>query len=149
MQFLTLLDRLLANKTSLGLLVLRIAIGVVFIAHGGQKLFVNGIAATADGFAGLGIPFPFPNAVAATFVELVGGLLILVGLLTRWSSIPVAFTMVVAFAMVHGKNGFFMQTGGFEYVAVLFLGAIALLFTGAGKYSLDHALLGVKDPDAN
>jgi putative oxidoreductase len=141
-RFLTFPDKLLATRADLGLLALRIALGVVFIYHGGTKLFVRGIDGTAAGFEKLGIPLPELNAVLATAAELGGGIAVLIGLATRWASIPLAFTMMVAFITAKNWRVFAnYKDGGFEYVFVLFMICLTLLFAGAGRYSVDHQLI--------
>jgi len=129
----------------LGLLLLRLALGVIFVAHGGQKLFGwfggPGPAATVHEFhAGLGIPVPL--AYLAMFTEFFGGLALIAGLLARLASIGIGFTMVVAVLTVHLKNGFFLgsaKTGagpGFEYNLALFAMALAVALVGPGRWAL-------------
>lgn len=126
--------------SSAGILVLRLALGAVFIAHGWQKVFVDGLAATTEGFAGMGIPFAAVLAPVAALTELLAGAAIIVGLLTRIAAAGLAVTALVALFLVHAPNGFFMATGGIEFLLVLAAGAIALILTGAGRLSADAAL---------
>ncbi|WP_246060723.1 DoxX family protein [Nocardioides dongxiaopingii] len=124
-----------------GLLVLRVALGVVMIAHGWQKLDGQGLGATADGFEALGIPLPGAAAAYATGVELVGGVLLLVGALTPLVGVLVAADMAGAFWYVH-RDAFFANEGGYELVMVLGAAGLALAATGAGRLSLDRLVLG-------
>ncbi|NQX10827.1 DoxX family protein [Microbacteriaceae bacterium VKM Ac-2855] len=126
--------------SSAGLLVLRIALGAVFIAHGAQKIFVDGLAATTEGFAGMGIPFAAVLAPVAAFTELLAGAAIIVGLLTRIAAAGLAVTALVALFVVHAPNGFFAADGGIEFLLLLAAGACALVLTGAGRISADAAL---------
>jgi len=119
-----------------GLLVVRIALGVVFLMHGGQKLFVYGHAGVTAAMASLGLPFPGLNAYLITAAELGGGLALLFGALTRPAAAVLAFSMVVAIVSVHLRAGFFAPAG-FEYPLTLLLGNLALLMTGGGKYAFD------------
>ncbi|WP_144762423.1 DoxX family protein [Curtobacterium sp. 9128] len=128
------------TSTSIGLTVLRVVLGVVFIAHGLQK-FGQGIPAVASGFAGMGVPFA---SVAAPFVaglEVVGGAFLVLGVATRVVGVLLALDMVVAGLLVHASSGFFSQDGGFEYVLVLAAGALAVALTGPGRLSLDALVL--------
>lgn len=120
-----------------GLTVARLVIGLVFAMHGGQKFFQTGIGNVAQMFGGMGIPFPLLSATLAASAEFFGGLFLILGFLTRLAAIPMAFTMIVAFATVHGKNGFFLQQGGFEYVFTLFGVLVAFMLTGPGALSVD------------
>jgi len=122
-----------------GTFILRITIGIIFIMHGYQKFFVWGIGGVAQGFGKMGLPFPEVNAYLAASAEFLGGILLLIGLFTRYAAIPIAFTMVVAFLSVHMKGGFFLPSG-FEYVFALFAASIALLFHGSGPLALDNVL---------
>lgn len=132
------------NWNDTGLLLLRLGIGLVFAVHGGQKAFVYGLDGVAAMFAGIGIPFPGLNAAIVIAVELVGGLALMAGLLTRWVAPLLAFTMVVAIATVHGANGFFMSNNGYEFTLTLLFAALALTATGSGAYSVDAVAFGRK-----
>lgn len=126
--------------TDLALLLARIALGVVFIAHGAQKLFTFGIAGTADSFAGMGVPAPQASAWFAAIVELVGGTALLVGAGITVAGLLLVTDMLGAFVLVHAPNGVFIDNGGFELVAALAAGALVLAATGAGRLSVDHLI---------
>lgn len=125
-----------------GLLVLRIGVGVVFLAHGLQKAFVLGPDGVAGFFGAVGIPFPYLNAVFITGLEIVGGLALVSGALTRVFAPLLAATMVVAIATVHLPNGFFMASNGYEFALTLLLANTGLTLTGAGAYAVDARLFG-------
>lgn len=122
-----------------GIAILRVTVGGVFVAHGAQKLFVYGIPGVAGLMGQLGIPFPTLSALAVIAAELLGGLALVAGLFTRWAALPIAFSMVVAAATVHLKNGFFLPDGA-EYVLTLLLASAALVLTGGGALSIDRLL---------
>jgi len=128
----------------LGLLALRLVLGLVFLGHGAQKAFGAfggpGLAGASGFMASLGLqPARFWAAVAA-FGELLAGALVLVGLFMPVGAALIVATMAVAIAKVHGPKGFFSQNGGYEYNLVLLVAALALAATGPGAYSLDHLL---------
>ncbi|HST62740.1 MAG TPA: DoxX family protein [Longimicrobium sp.] len=127
------------NRTELGLTVMRVVTGLVFFMHGWTKVFVWGFEGTAQGFAQMGIPLA---GIAGPFVgllELVGGLALILGLATRWISIPLAFTMVVAILKVHLAAGFFAPNG-YEFPLVLLAGTVGLALAGGGAFALDNVL---------
>lgn len=124
------LDRL----QPLGLLILRLALGAIMIAHGWQK-----IADHMHGFMGmlahLGIPAWMAYLVVTA--EFGGGILVVVGFLTRFAAFAFLIDMLVAIAKVHLKNGMTAQ-GGFEFPMACAAIAFALIFFGAGPISIDH-----------
>lgn len=131
---------------SLGLLVLRIVVGAVFAAHGAQKIFEYTIPGTIGSFAGMGVPMPEIAAPFVAFVELIGGILLVLGLFTRLAGILLAIDMTVALVLVHLSAGLWVGEGGYEFVAVLGAAALALALTGAGRFSLDRAFLRGRVP---
>ncbi len=129
-----------------GLLVIRVVIGVLFVAHGAQKLFGwfggYGPKGTGGWMESVGIKPGVLMAVLAGLAELLGGALFAVGLFTPLAAILIAVTMLGAIAKVHGKNGLWATANGYEYNVVLIAAAIGIALTGAGDYSLD-ALFGI------
>lgn len=118
---------------------LRVVVGIVFLAHGGQKLFVWGFGGVAGFLGQVGIPAPMLVAVVVTLVELLGGLALLLGLFTRWAAIPLAIDMLVAILAVHLKAGFFLPNG-FEFALTLLAANLALILLGSGEASVDGFL---------
>ena len=124
---------------NVGFTVLRVVTGLVFFMHGYTKVFVWGFEGTAAGFEKMGIPLA---GVAGPFVgllELLGGLALIAGLATRWISIPLAFTMVVAILKVHLAAGFFAPNG-YEFPLMLLAGLVGLTLAGGGAFAVDNAL---------
>jgi putative oxidoreductase len=122
-----------------GITVLRVVVGIVFLAHGGQKLFVWGFGGVAGFLGQVGIPTPMLAAVVVTLVELLGGLAILLGLFARWAAIPLAINMAVAILTVHLRAGFFLPNG-YEFALTLLAANVAIALLGAGEASLDGLL---------
>jgi putative oxidoreductase len=125
-------------------LILRLVIGVIFIAHGSQKIFgafggpgINGFAA---GIGQMGLHPPLLWAWLAALAEFVGGIAILFGFLTGIASIALIINMIVAIALVHGKHGFFGTEGGFEYNLALITMLVALILSGPGALSVDRRI---------
>ena len=129
-----------------GLLLLRVALGIVFVMHGGQKAFVYGHAGVTGVMASLGLPFPGVNAALITIVELGGGIALLAGAFTRVAAFLIAGAMAVATLTAHLANGFFMPTG-YEYTLTLLLSSLAVLMTGPGAYSVDALISRPKQPE--
>ena len=128
------------TNTDLGLAVLRIITGTIFVAHGAQKLFIYGFDGVAGGFANMGSPFPAIVGPMVGLLEFFGGLALITGLLTRLAGAGLAINMLGAFLLVHLPAGFFMPNG-YEFVMMLAASALTLTLTGAGRYSVD-ALIG-------
>jgi putative oxidoreductase len=127
------------REISIGLTVLRVMLGLTFIMHGGQKIFVYGFDGVAGSFAKMGIPVPGLMGPFVALVELFGGIAIVLGLLTRLAALGLAATMVVAILTVHLAAGFF-NPGGVEFPLSLLAVATTLVITGAGQFSMDALL---------
>jgi putative oxidoreductase len=123
-----------------GLTVLRVVVGIVFLVHGGQKLFFMGFGGVAGFLGSLGVPAPGLFAVIVTLVELLGGLALILGLFTRVVAVLLAVDMLVATLTVHLPNGFFVSAGGYEFTLVLLAASVALAVAGPGEAALDKAL---------
>lgn len=127
------------RQIDLGLTILRVVAGLIFAVHGAQKLFVFGIDGVAGGFAQMGVPFAAVVGPAVGALELVGGLALIAGFLTRPIAAALAVTMLGAIFLVHLPAGFFLPNG-YEFVLMLFAAATTLVVTGAGAWSLDARL---------
>ncbi len=128
---------------SIAVLILRLALGGMILAHGMNKLFGGGrIPGTARWFESIGMKPGKLNAWAAALTEVGSGALLIVGLLTPLACAGLVALMVVAIVTVHRKNGFFVFNPGqgIEYCLLVALAAIALGGLGSGRWSLDHAL---------
>ena len=124
--------------TGFGLLALRWVIGLVFIMHGGQKIFVKGLPAVAGFLGTVGITPPAFWALVLTIAELAGGVLLIAGAFTRFAALSLGVTMVVAIASVLWAKGFFLP--GYEFALTLLGATIALALTGPGRYAVDRWL---------
>ncbi|NEZ04996.1 DoxX family protein [Wenzhouxiangella sp. XN201] len=142
----TTFNKLLATHAGWGPLALRLAAGIIFVAHGSQKLFGwfggNGLEGTAGWMASIGLEPGLAMAVLAGSAEFFGGLALIIGLLVRPAAVALAITMLVAIFAVHWSNGLFMANNGYEFALSLFAISVALVFTGAGKASLDDYISG-------
>ncbi len=120
---------------SVALLLLRVIVGLIMVVHGWMKL--TNIEATASGFADMGIPAPEAGAYLAVCGELLGGLGIIVGLLTPIAALGVLCVMLTAIGFVHLPHGLLAQNNGFEYPLTIAAVAGYLMVRGAGPISLD------------
>lgn len=121
------------------LLILRLGVGIIFAAHGAQKFFTVGIPGVVEGFAQMGIPMAAVVGPMVATIELVGGVALILGALTRFAAGLLAIDMMAAMLIVHLPNGFFLPMG-IEFTMALFTIAVALGITGAGVLSLDRKL---------
>ena len=132
-----------------GLLIVRVVVGLLMAAHGSQKLFGwfggHGLAGTGGFFEQLGFRPGRLFAAAAGGTELVGGLLVALGLLGPLGPALIVSVMIVAIATVHWQHGVFAQNGGYELPLVYIVTAAAIALVGNGAYSLD-AVLGLSWP---
>ncbi|WP_341303657.1 DoxX family protein [Pseudomonas sp. TMP25] len=143
----SIIQRVLATDSNLLGLALRIPTGVIFVAHGAQKLFGSfggyGLEGTGQWMASIGLEPGYWMALAAGSAEFFGGIALLLGLLTRPAALMLAITMLVAIITVHLPNGLFMSNNGYEFGLALLTIVAALMLNGGGKLSLDRTLSGL------
>ena len=139
-----LIHTVLGSRAGYGLTVLRVFVGIIFAAHGSQKLFGwfggGGLAGTAQWMESIGLAPGTLMAVLAGGTEFFGGLALIVGLLARPAALGLSFTLLVAIFSVHIHNGLFMANNGYEFALALLGGTVAVLIEGAGKLSLDRGI---------
>ncbi len=139
-----LLKKATQSNAGFGALALRIPVGIIFIAHGAQKLFGAfggyGLEGTGQWMESIGLAPGFLMALLAGSTEFFGGLLLLLGVLTRPAAIALAGTMVVAILSVHFENGLFMSNNGYEFALALLAASISLAFSGSGKVAIDNLI---------
>jgi putative oxidoreductase len=139
------LKNITASEQSNATLPLRLIAGIIFTAHGAQKLFAwfggYGLEATGQWMESIGITPGYLMALMAGSAEFFGGLLLIVGLLTRPTSFVLAITMAVAIVTVHLEHGLFMSNNGYEFALILLATSISLMVSGAGKLSLDNKIV--------
>jgi len=140
-----LLAKLTTSNAGYSAFALRFPIGIVFMAHGAQKLFGwfggYGLEGTSGWMESIGLAPGFIMALLAGSTEFFGGLFILLGLLTRPAAIALSFTMVVAIFSVHFANGLFMSNNGYEFGLALLAASVSLALSGSGKLALDNVLI--------
>lgn len=124
------------RQLSLGLVLLRIAVGTIFLLHGQQKLFAMGFAGVSGMFSHMGVPMPGVMGPFVALLEFFGGIALILGLLTRLFAFGLAIDMLVAILLVKLKSGF----SHYELEFLLCVSSIALLFMGAGDFSIDGVL---------
>lgn len=127
-----------------GLLLIRLVVGLLLVGHGAQKLFGwfggYGPKGTGGWMESIGIKPGVFMAVSAGLMELLGGALFALGLLTPLAALLITVTMLGAIFKVHGQNGIWATANGYEYPLVLIAVVIGIALTGAGSYSIDALL---------
>lgn len=140
----SLINKIIATKDSFAPLALRVPVGIIFAAHGSQKLFGwfggYGLEGTGKWMASIGLEPGVLMAALAGSAEFFGGLLILLGLATRPAALVAAFTMVVAILSVHIHNGLFMSNNGYEFGLALLAATLSLVISGGGRVSVDQVI---------
>ena len=144
----TLVQRILSTDNGAGALALRIPVGIIFAAHGAQKLFGwfggYGLEGTGQFFGSIGLTPGYLMALLAGLVEFFGGLALVLGVLVRPAAAALAFAMLIAVFAVHWSKGFFASNGGYEYALALLAASVALVLSGAGRFSVDGSPLEEK-----
>ncbi|MBB1486351.1 DoxX family protein [Oceanospirillum sediminis] len=140
----SIIKKIVTTDNNLAALALRIPAGIIFMAHGAQKLFGAfggyGLEGTGQWMASIGLEPGYLMALGAGSAEFFGGLALLLGLLVRPAALVLAFTMVVAILAVHIGNGLFMSNNGYEFGLALLSISVALVFSGGGALSADRIL---------
>lgn len=136
------LHTLLNTQATFAPLLLRVPVGIIFTAHGAQKLFGwfggYGLEGTGQFMASMGLNPGVLMAALAGSAEFFGGLALILGLLTRPAAAVLAFTMLVALLSVHLHNGLFMANNGYEFALALLAASISLVVSGGGRLSVDR-----------
>lgn len=140
----SLVTRVLLTNAGWAPLALRVPIGIIFAAHGAQKLFGwfggHGLEGTGQWMASIGLAPGYLMALLAGGAEFFGGLALVLGLLVRPAAAALAFAMLVAIFGVHFANGLFMSNNGYEFGLALLAASVALAISGAGSASVDRLL---------
>ena len=138
------LNKILSTNAGFDTLALRIPAAIIFIAHGAQKLFAwfggYGLEGTGQWMASIGLEPGYQMALLAGSAEFFGGIALLIGLMVRPAALMLAVTMLVAIFSVHFVNGLFMSANGYEFALALLAISVALMISGAGKFSVDKLL---------
>jgi putative oxidoreductase len=136
----SMLERWIGTNAGIGIFILRLTLGIIFLAHGPDKLFGiftgGGISGTIEAFNSMGLPFAAVTAWIVAIGETVCGLALVLGLFAREAAIFLIVLMIGAIATVHWENGFFIMNDGFEYNFAIIGMCICILFGGSGYFSL-------------
>jgi len=128
------------NTLNFSMFVLRMILGIIFMAHGAQKLFGMfggiGIDGTTKMVEGLGLPYPDILAIVWACVEFVGGIFFVLGITSRWTATAIVTLMLVSTFKINMAYGFFIQNGGIEYNLLVIGSCIPLIFIGGGSWSV-------------
>ncbi|WP_062381179.1 DoxX family protein [Pseudomonas abietaniphila] len=138
------LKSLFSTRAGYGITVLRVIVGLIFMAHGSQKLFGlfggYGLEGTGQYMASLGLNPGYLMALLSGSAEFFGGLALFLGLLVRPAAVVLIVMLVVAILSVHIHNGLFMANNGYEFGLALLGAAVAVLIEGAGRLSVDRLI---------
>lgn len=136
------LAKITSTSNSKALIITRIISGIILAAHGSQKLFGlfggYGLEGTGNFMDSIGLHPGYLMAFLAGSVEFLGGIALILGLLTRIAGFFTSILLIVAIFTVHINNGFFMSTGGIEFALILLAATISNTIEGGGKFSLDR-----------
>ena len=127
------------RRADLGLTLLRVVVGVIFLLHGYQKLFVMGFSGVSGAFAHMGAPMPGFTGPLFAVAEFFLGIAVIFGLLTRLGTLWFILDMAGAIAIVHMKNGW-SGPGGMEFPVLLLIAALTVFLGGPGAFAIDNAL---------
>lgn len=123
----------------LGLFLLRLTLGIIFFAHGAQKVLGwyggKGLMGTASSMK-MAMGIPAPLSILASYTEFFGAIAVMLGVLTRVAAAGLGITMLVALFKVHGKNGFWARSQGYEYNLALFSMSLLLVLAGPGQIAI-------------
>jgi putative oxidoreductase len=140
------------TEESLMTIPLRLIAGIIFSAHGSQKLFSwfggYGLEGTGQWMESIGLAPGYLMALLAGSAEFFGGIFLIVGFLTRPTSLVLAITMIVAIFSVHIDNGMFMSNNGYEFGLSLIAITLALFIQGGGKHSIDGKIYSALNSNA-
>lgn len=128
-------------QQQIGIAVIRVVTGIVFAAHGAQKVFVFGFAGVTGAFTKMGVPMPALMGPFIALLELLGGLALVVGLLTRLAAVGLACNMLGAILLVHLAAGFFLPAG-YEFALTLLAACTCIALAGPGAMAVDGAIAG-------
>jgi putative oxidoreductase len=128
------------NLFNLSMLILRIVLGAIFVAHGAQKLFGTfdgiGLEGTSKMVEGLGFGNAYSIALIWACIEFIGGIFLILGILARGSAFAIALTMLIRLWKINIMYGFFIQNGGIEYGLLIIGACIPLILMGGGSWSV-------------
>ena len=128
------------NAVDLSVFVLRLILGAIFIAHGSQKLFGMfggiGLEGTAKMVEGIGLPYHDILATIWASIEFVGGIFLILGIMTRWTAIAIVVLMLISTVRINLEYGFFIQNGGIEYNLLVIGSFVPLILVGGGNWSI-------------
>ena len=127
------------RRLGMALAIVRVVTGIIFMAHGGQKLFVYGFAGVSGSFAQMGVPLSGITGPLVALLEFFGGFALVIGLLTRLAALGLAIDMLGAMLLVHLAGGFFMPAG-IEFTLILLAASVALVVGGPGALAVDDAI---------